>query len=377
MRRAQRVALETDAAARSGVWKYVDPACLAVVVLVVVAAVGIDASGSAILAERAMVCLSYLLLVVGQYAFSGLSGSLSFGQYAFAGVGAYTFALLSISPGLKSGILASAPGWLVSLHVNLVVAVLLAALVGGAVGLITSFAVAPLSGLTAGMATFALLVISNVVFTNLTAITNGGDGIEGVPGAGGVGGATALFGIATVVVMVFEGTKIGLSLRALRGSERAARALGVPVAFYRAIAWTLSAMICAFGGVIYASSTGSVDPGSFYLDSAFLLIAMLIVGGRTRLLGALVGGLLVGVVQQTVSQLETGIGSVHLPGGTGGVVLGALLIAALAFRPEGIVRGADPARSVRARLRQHASKDWASGVPEGLAEPAQSRGGQV
>ena len=70
-------------------------------------------------------------------------------------------------------------------------------------------------------------------------------------------------------------------MRAVRENELAAEALGVNTPRVKVIAFTMSAVIGALGGAIYASGYLYISPDSFNFDHAVLFLAMALVGGAS------------------------------------------------------------------------------------------------
>src|SRR5262249_2483467 len=97
------------------------------------------------------------------YVFVGNSGVLSFGHISFVAVGAWTAGVLSVPVSEKPAIMPNLFSFLQKTTVGNVPSLLLAALVGGAYALVVGLPLMRLSGLAAGIATFAVLEITNNV----------------------------------------------------------------------------------------------------------------------------------------------------------------------------------------------------------------------
>ena len=284
-----------------------------------------------------------LILVVGLYTFVGLSGVFSFGHAAFMAIGAYTAAILTIPPETKPFVLPDLPGFLGDLHLDPFPATLAAGALAALVGLVLAVPLARLSGLTAGLATFAVLVIVNVVAKNWQQLTHGTAGVSGIPTATTVWGALAWALVATAAVWALQRSRIGLRLRASREQEAAARSIGIGVARERAIAFVVSAFFAGVAGALLAMFIGSANPDAFFLDITFLMVAMLVVGGTTSLAGAVIGTIVISAAAEILRRVEGGIdlGVVELPSRPGlrEVGLALLMLAILILRPDGITGG--------------------------------------
>lgn len=287
--------------------------------------------------------LIHCVLVVGLYVLVGNSGVLSFGQIGFTGMAAYVTAILTIPVLNKELLLPSLPGFLSDAQTGAVPAILLGALLAGIVAVVVAFPLMRLSGLTAGIATFAVLVIVNNVLNNLTAITGGSGALSGIPFETTVPLALAFAILAIGVAFAFQSSRWGLMLRASREDDVTARALGIRVYRYRRVAFVISAILSGIGGGLYALYVGAISPSAFYVELTFLTLAMLVIGGTQSLTGAVLGTAVVSLVTDLLRRGEQGIAlgslDISLPSGLNQFTLAALLLAVLLFRPGGIVGG--------------------------------------
>ncbi|MEP1091127.1 MAG: branched-chain amino acid ABC transporter permease [Rhizobiaceae bacterium] len=139
--------------------------------------------------------------------------------------------------------------------------------------------------------------------------------------------------IATVILTValylfFSRTKLGVAMQAASQNQLAAYYMGIPVKRIQSLVWGLSGMVAAIAGILFASK-GAIDPSSGLLGiKAFAAAA---IGGFGSLPGALVGGLIIGLVEPLSSR--------YAPDGFAGVARiapYAILIIVLIFRPGGL-----------------------------------------
>jgi branched-chain amino acid transport system permease protein len=131
--------------------------------------------------------------------------------------------------------------------------------------------------------------------------------------------------------LFFRFTRIGLSLRATAIDSEAAMAQGVSTRFVYGISWGIAGALGAFGGVVLSTTVGGgVRPGlEIY---AFLALPVIILGGLESPLGAVVGGLIIGIVQQfAVSLVPETWGS-----GFADVVPYIVMLIILLIRPAGL-----------------------------------------
>lgn len=112
----------------------------------------------------------------------------------------------------------------------------------------------------------------------------------------------AAFVVAAIVVVLlflfFRFTPIGLAMRAASLDQEAAMAQGVNVGTVFAVSWALAGGLAAIAGV-FAATGGPIGRDLWLV--ALVALPVIILGGLDSLGGAVVGGLLIGVVQAVVS----------------------------------------------------------------------------
>jgi branched-chain amino acid transport system permease protein len=193
--------------------------------------------------------------------------------------------------------------------------------------------------LTIVMVTLGLLILIN----GLTFWKWGG-GEKSFPSAfstrpihiGGVAFSIEDFGVIGVSVgavvllyLLFEFTKVGLALRAAALNPDASRLLGVRVSWMLALGWGLASVLGALSGMMTAPTT-FLDPNMMQGVLLYALAAA-VLGGLDSPLGAVVGGLSLGVILNLV-------GRWHVIGG-GGMRLAvalAIIVGVLLVRPRGL-----------------------------------------
>ncbi len=299
--------------------------------------------GSARLERTTGTTLILLVLVLGLSIFIGNSGVFSFGHLAFMGIGAYVTVLVRMSAGQKSFQLPELPGWLATLELSPVVAVVLSGLVAAVTAAILGVPVVRLSGLTASLATLAILIVAHDVFQNWDAVTRGSAGLILDADSPSVWTLALWACLAVAVSVAFQQSRVGARLTASREDEIAARALGIRVWAERGVAFVLSAFVVGAAGSLFAQYFSSLNPDSFYLSLSFTAIAMLVVGGLTTVTGAVVGTVVVSVALELLRTVERGVyivgWKVPSRSGLAEVGLALVLLIMLIARPQGITAG--------------------------------------
>lgn len=287
--------------------------------------------------------LIYLVVVVALYIFVGNSGELSFGHASFMAIAAYVSAWLTMPVNIKAVMLPDLPQFLAHAHWHPLAAAIAGGLVASVFALVVGWPLMRLSGISASIATFAVLSIVYLVFGNWTAFTGGQNSLIGLP----IYTDIWIGLLASVVVIwaawIFQNTRMGLALRASREDEVAARSLAIDVVTHRLIGFVVSAFFAGIGGVLLGHFLGTLRIESFYLDLTFTTFAMLVIGGMGSLTGAVTGVIAISTLTEFLRRMEVGfaIDGTHLalPAGFAEIVLALLMLLTLIFRPKGIAGG--------------------------------------
>jgi branched-chain amino acid transport system permease protein len=309
--------------------------------LLVLAVVGLTSFGSEILQREAIAMLINLVLVIGLYTFAGNSGVLSFGHMSFMAVGAYVTALLTIPPTMKNVLLPHLPVLIRHSSLGSVEAALIAGVAAAVFAAPLAIPLMRLSGLTASIAMFAVLLIVYEVDRNWIDVTRGTLTMLGVPPTVTLPSATLVALAAIAAAFAFQRTRVGLRLRATREDEAAAKAIGINIAALRRVAFVLSAFIVGVGGFEYAQFYGSFTAEAFYLNVTFITIAMLVIGGSRSLTGAVSGVVVLSALLEILREIQDGLnlGPIVLtsPAGLREVGAAIAMLVILLLRPGGLV----------------------------------------
>jgi len=276
----------------------------------------------------------YALIAIGLTLVFGIMDIINFAYGEFVMLGAYALFFLLELP--------SMPYFLA-----LIVAV---ALISVAAVVIERSVFRPLydrGGLAPMMASFGLLLL----LQNAVLVTIGGTP-KVITGPFNNGFASVLdiqisymrLFVLAVTVLMFAGlwalllkTKIGTAIRATAQNEEAALIRGIDTTRVNMATFTLSGVFGAAGGVLY----GTMFPvfptmGLFPMLKAF---AAIIIGGLGSVTGALVGGLLIGVVETVTPTLLESSGMVSNASQWRDAFAFLLLIGVLLLKPQGLLGG--------------------------------------
>ena len=142
-----------------------------------------------------------------------------------------------------------------------------------------------------------------------------------------VGGAVAV--VLFFLFVLFFRTRMGTVLRAISDDYKASWSVGISVERGVALSWAMSSMVAVVAGVMWGSVQG-VDQS---LSSLMLMgITVAVLGGLDSLLGVIVAGILVGMLQSVAS----GYLDVLVGGGSRDLVIAMTLILTILIRPHGL-----------------------------------------
>jgi branched-chain amino acid transport system permease protein len=123
-------------------------------------------------------------------------------------------------------------------------------------------------------------------------------------------------------------TEIGKTIRATSQNPMAARVVGINVPKIYCITFAIGSACAGAAGAVISP----FYPAAFNIGDIFLLVAFVVVclGGMGNFIGALIGGLIIGLAES--------VGTLILPGGQKQLITYGLFIAILFFRPQGLLR---------------------------------------
>ena len=131
--------------------------------------------------------------------------------------------------------------------------------------------------------------------------------------------------LTLLLYLFFSRTKLGVAMQAASQNQLAAYYMGIPVKRVASLVWGLSGAVAAIAGILFATK-GAIDPSAGLLGiKAFAAAA---IGGFGSLPGALLGGIIIGLVEP--------FASLNLPSGYSQVAPYMILLLVLIFRPGGI-----------------------------------------
>jgi ABC-type branched-subunit amino acid transport system ATPase component/ABC-type branched-subunit amino acid transport system permease subunit len=246
-----------------------------------------------VIATRACV---YWVLVSGLNLVVGFAGQIAIGWVALLTLGAYTTSVLvagNVTPAL--------PPYL---------ALAIAAVVGAIFGLIVGLPALRLRTFYFAITTLGFATIVTQVALAWQSVTGGGVGVAGPifpkPFDSQWGFYYFCFGLAAICTWMtanIAASRFGRALTAIRDAEVAAEACGIAKPALLALVFLFSGAVAAIAGGLFASLQSYITPDAFTLDLSVLFFIAILIGGRSSILGPLLGTLLLTVLPEFAAPL--------------------------------------------------------------------------
>lgn len=223
----------------------------------------------------------YIMLSQSLSLTAGFAGMISLAHAGFYGIGAYATAILSVN-----------------YHLPFILTLPIGMLICGLVALIVSTIALRTVDDYFIICTLGIQIVIFSLMNNWMSLTNGPLGIPGIPSISiiGIDFSTKfpfliLCIFLTTVIFLFLNyilkSSFGRVLKALSEDEIYTQSLGKNVYLTKVTAFTLSAMIAAVPGVLYAHYISYIDPTSFTVDESIFILSIVIIGGTRNLWGIL------------------------------------------------------------------------------------------
>jgi branched-chain amino acid transport system permease protein len=136
--------------------------------------------------------------------------------------------------------------------------------------------------------------------------------------------------VIAIFMLFFKKTILGIAMRAVADDQMASLSLGVSVEKIFAVSWAISAMVATIGGILLGNIFGGINPDISYIG--LKVFAVVILGGLDSIIGAIVGGIIIGVCESVLGGLLEPI----VGGGFKDVVPLIVMLFIMAVKPYGL-----------------------------------------
>ena len=313
----------------------------------------------------------FITLAVAYNLINGVCGQLHLGPNAFITLGAYTAALLTMTPAEKTLNFLVTPlyGPLSQVALPFPAALLAGGLVAVAFGLLTGFPVFRVRGDYLAIVTLGFGEVVRVLANNLQGLTNGPLGLKGLYPYTNLWWSWGVAVAATAMVAALVNSSYGRALNAIREDETAAKAMGVNTFRHLLGAYLLSAFWFGVGGGLLAHLITTISPSLFTFFLTFNLLIIIVVGGLGSTTGAVLaaaGFTLAGEWLRIVEE-PAAIFGFTIPGipGMRMVILSLALLLAIIFCRRGLMGRREFSWAGLGRWL----RGWVAGSAPGAGEP--------
>ncbi len=258
----------------------------------------------------------YWVLVAGLNLVVGYAGQLSVGHVGLLAIGAYTLVILSGRFG-----------------VDPLLATAVAGVLGGLCGFLLGLPSLRLPGFYFAMATLAFSLIVTEQLVAHSTLTGGGAGMLapqfGAPFDTSRGFYYLVVAIGLAVTWLawnLSRRMWGRGLVALRDSDVAAAAVGIPLFRLKLAAFTFSGVTAGVAGSLFASLQNYITPEAFMFELGMFFFICIIIGGRGNIIGPFAGTVVLTLLPEVAAPLAK----------LGNLLYGVLLLAAVLLIPQGI-----------------------------------------
>jgi urea transport system permease protein len=173
-----------------------------------------------------------------------------------------------------------------------------------------------IAGVFVSIITLALVLLVRLVVIDAQPVTNGFNGLTDL-GWFKIGGleldpyiVPTYYFVAFALCVVLAGarllieTRAGLILQAIRDDQNRARYLGFDVPLYQTFFFVVSAGIAGLAGMFYVVVSEFASPTFMDLTFSITMVVWAAVGGRSSILGACIGAIVINMISATVSETE-------------------------------------------------------------------------
>ena len=285
----------------------------------------------------------FITLAVSYNLVNGYCGILHLGPNAFVAIGAYTSALLTMTPAEKQMNFIIQPiVWPLNvIEVPFVLSLLAAGLTATLFAFLISFPVFRVRGDYLAIVTLGFGEVVRVLCNALQNVTNGPLGLKGLSPCTNLWWTWGVAVLSIAVISRLIHSSYGRALKAIREDETAARAMGVDPFQHLLRAFLISAFFSGVAGGLLAHLITTISPTLFTFLLTFNLLIMIVVGGLGSTTGAVIGAMLFAWGGEALRIVEKpmDLGFVIIPGipGMRMVIFSLLLMLVILFARRGIM----------------------------------------
>ncbi len=301
-------------------------------------------------------CAINIILALSLNLINGFTGLFSLGHAGFMAVGAYTCAILTMSPEQKevNYVLQPIVPWLANVQLPFVPALLIGGLLAGFIGWLLGVISLRLRDDYLAIATLGFSEIIRVVLTNTQSITNGSLGLKGLPPFTTMWWSWGSAILVTLFLILLIKSSYGRAFKSIRDNEIAAESMGIDVFGMKVLSFTISSFLAGIAGGLLAHYLTTIDPKQFIFLKTFDILLIVVLGGVGSITGSVIAAIVVTVAMEALRFLDgplnlgfmitTGVPGLRM------VFFSALLMIVVIYRQQGLMGKAEFSWDALARI---------------------------
>ena len=288
-------------------------------------------------------CAIFIILAVSYNLINGVTGQFSLEPNAFVAIGAYTSALLTLTPLEKEISFIIEPCiWPLSVITTpFVVSLVIAGVVTAFCGFLMGFPVFRVRGDYLAIVTLGFGEVVRVIANNTQSITNGPLGLKGIAENTNIWWSWGFAIVTVFYISRLVRSSYGMAMKAIKYDEAAAEAVGINAFWHKMLAFTTSAFFEGVGGGLLAHLITTISPVLFTFFLTFNLLIIIVAGGLGSITGSIIAAILVTWGGEWLRFLDepVNLGFVEIPGipGMRMVIFSLILILLMIFARHGIM----------------------------------------
>ena len=288
-------------------------------------------------------CAIFVTLAVSYNLINGICGQFSLEPNAFVAIGAYTSALLTMSPAEKQLSFIIEPLiWPLSvISIPFWLSLVAAGLVTAFFAFLMGFPVFRVRGDYLAIVTLGFGEVVRVVANNVQSVTNGPLGLKGLTTHTNLWWSFGFMAFTLFFISRLTRSSFGRAMKAIREDEVAAEAMGIRSFRYKMMAFTISGFFEGVAGGLLAHLITTISPVLFTFFLTFNLLIIVVVGGLGSTTGSVISAVIFVWGSEILRAVEEpfSIGSLEIPGipGMRMVIFALILIVVMIFARQGIM----------------------------------------
>ena len=304
-------------------------------------------------------CAIYIVLALSLNLVNGYTGMFSLGHAGFMAVGAYTYAILTMSPAHKETVFFLQPiiAPLANVQLHFALSLIIAGLMAAFFGFLVGWPALRLRDDYLAIATLGFAEIIRIVITNAQRITNGAQGLRGfshrtvlneagrevmIPMFPTTLVSWSIAFLAVIFMVALTRSAFGRSCKAIRDNEIAAQAMGINVARVKITSFMIGCFMAGIGGALLAHLQTTIDPLLFRFLLTYNVLLIVVMGGIGSITGSIFGAIIVMVGLEWLrfmDRIPIGIVNIEPRPGMRMVVFSLVLLGVILFRQQGLMGG--------------------------------------